>query len=153
MYCNSTIMANNNTPCLTIPTEKMLEKLIIEEEQIRMSQEYQEECTKVKDIPNGWLEVTNQMQIDLVKKHGFTSEMNCDIACNMLRRARYLYPNNKIFTEVPVYVKNNKANKGKYKKGDNIPNIKLFNQCGQEAMLHHLLDINKPTIIFGGSHT
>ena len=146
-------MTDNNKLSLTIPTEKMLEKLIIEEEQIRMSKEYQDQCTLVKDIPNGWLDVTQKMQIDLIKKHGFVSEMNCDVACNMLRRARYLYPDNKIFTEVPVYVRNNKANAGKYKEGDHVPDVKLFNQCGQEVMLHHLFDDIKPTIVFGGSQT
>jgi len=138
---------------IKVPTERMLELMIIEEEHIRQSVEYQNECTSAKDIPNGWLAVTEQMQQDLVKKFGFDDDISCDIACNMLRRAQYDYPNNKIFKEVPVYVRNNKANMGKFTEGDFVPNITIHKRCGSEIKLHDLLDDSMPTLILASSHT
>ena len=142
-----------NLDYLKIPNEKMLELMIIEEEKIRQSIEYQNQCDNVKNIPNGWLDITKNMQEKLVKKYGFQDEISCDIACNMLRRAQYIFPNNNIFREIPVYVRNNKANKGIFVVEDNIPNININTKCGQEIKLHNLLSENKPTLIIASSHT
>ncbi len=80
------------------PNEKMLEKLIKEEAMIRMSKEYQDECTAVKDIPNEWLNVTEKMQQKVAKNNEFDDDKykSCHITCNMMRRARahILFPDN-----------------------------------------------------------
>ena len=133
-----------NQYTLKIPTEKMLELMVYEEEKIRMSKEYQDECTRVKDIPNGWLDVSIDIQKRVAKKFGFNDDISCDIACNMLRRARYIYPNNDIFKKVPVYVRENKANEGKFKVDDKIIDIKLFDICNQEINISEIL---KPDIL------
>lgn len=138
---------------IKIPTEKCLEQMIIREEEIRMSKEYQDECSKVKDVVNGWLDVTAKMQSELVKEFGFTDEVSSDIAVNMLRRARYLYPDNNIFKTVPVYVRENKANEGKLKENDECPNIQLFTNCKQQIKLHDLLENDTLNVIFASSHT
>lgn len=138
---------------LKIPTEKTLELMIIEEEKIRQSSEYQNKCSEVKNTPNGWLNVTANMQEELVKKYGFDDQISCDIACNMLRTARFIFPNNDIFWQVPVYVRNNKANNGIFNVNDIIPNLKIHNICGQEIELHQLLNQDKPNLILASSHT
>src|ERR1700744_1826785 len=107
---------------IKIPDEECLERLVEEEEIIRTSKEYQDACTDVKDIPNGWLQVTEQMQKNLVKKYGFDDTISCDVACNYLRRAQYLYPNNPKF-KMPLYVKNNKANNGTLEINNIVPII------------------------------
>jgi len=137
---------------LRVPTETELEQLVIREEEIRMSKEYQEECTKVKDIPNGWLDVTRKMQEKLVSDFGFVGEPTHTIACNMLRRARYIFPENKIFTTVPVYVRQNKANDGTLNIGDDPPDIKLHNLDGSIVHLKDIID-DKINIFFSGSET
>lgn len=138
---------------IKIPNENVLELMIKEEEKIRMSVDYQNLCTQVKDIPNGWLNITEKMQLELVKKYGFDDPISNDIACNMLRRARYIFPNNKIFTQVPVYVRCNKANKGNFIEGDIVPNILIHKKCGENIQLQNLLNLEKPTLIIGSSHT
>jgi hypothetical protein len=138
---------------IKIPNEQTLEKMIIEEEQIRNSKEYIDKCTEVKDIPNGWLTVTGQMQTDLVKRYGFTDEMSCDVALNRLRRASTIYPNNKIFKEVPVYIRNNKAQEGYLKEGDIAPNIILHTIDTNKIELKDLLQDNKITLLIGSSLT
>jgi hypothetical protein len=135
-----------------LPTERDLEKMIIEEEKIRMSKEYQKICTSVKHIPNGWLIETDKMQQELVKRHGFSDEISCDIAVNKLRRARYIYPDNPIFKS-PVYVRENKANKGTMNDGDEVPNISIFSVDKCETKLHDLLKTDKLNILIGASAT
>lgn len=107
---------------LKIPNEQLLELMIAEEEKIRTSKYYQDKCTAVKNIPNGWLKVTEEVQNDIAKKYGFTDKMSCDIACNMARRAHILYPNNQKFQKVPLQVRNNKAMLGNLILGDIPPN-------------------------------
>lgn len=138
---------------IRVPTEAELEKLVIEEEKIRMSVEYQEACSKASSIPNGWLQVTADMQMNLVKRFGFDDNLSSSIACNMLRRARYLYPDNKIFKEVPVYVRENKANMGTLKEGDEIPNINIHTIDGKEIKLHDIINNDKINMFFTGSET
>jgi len=139
------------------PNEKMLELMIIEEEKRRMSKEYADECTSVKDVPDGWLAVTDNMQKSVVKSFGFVNEMSCDIACNMMRRANIIYPDNKIFKEVPLYVRNNKANQGNLNVNDPMPDFLVYD-IEQENKTHKLSDLvssenKKMTVIFFGSHT
>lgn len=138
---------------IKIPTEKGLELMIIEEEKIRTSKEYQNLCTKVKNIPNGWLDVTEQIQINLVKKYGFIDSISCDVACNHLRRAQYMYPNNPIFKQVPTYVRENKANIGTLDVGSIVPNITLHSHDLSTIKLHDLILEGKLNIIFASSET
>jgi hypothetical protein len=137
---------------LVEPNEQILEKMVMREEEIRMSQEYKQACTNVKDIPNGWLNVTKDVQVQVAKEFGFTDEINCEIACNRLRRAQYIYPNNKIFTSGPVYVRQNKARVGDLKEGDKLPNTTIYDGIN-EHNLHDITDDAKINIIFGASHS
>lgn len=138
---------------IKVPTKETLLKMLVEEEKIRLSKEYQDECTKVKDIPNGWLDVTSKMQYDLVKKFGFDDEMSCDIACNRLRRAQYLYPDDDRFKTTSLYIRNNKARQGEYKVGDEVPDMVLHNLKNEEIKLHELFKNDKLNIILAASTT
>ena len=137
---------------IKIPTEKQLELFIEEEEKIRMSKEYQEKCTEVKNIPNGWLKVTADVQKNIVMKYGFTEEINCDIALNYLRRARYIYPDNQKFKS-PVYVRENKANMGTFKKGDNFVDIDMYDINKKNIKLSELIKNDTYNLILASSHT
>jgi hypothetical protein len=137
---------------LKIPTEQTLELFIKDEEEARRSKWYQDECTRVKDIPNGWLDVTAKLQESIVKKYGFDDPVSMTIALDRMRRARYIYPDNPVF-KMPLYVVNNKANAGTYKDGDDIPDIQLHKRCGQEISFKDLCQPDKSTVVFVGSHT
>lgn len=147
------VVIENGSIKYKIPSEEQLENMIEEEEKIRLSKEYIDACTEVKNIPNGWLKVTSKMQEDLVKRYGFDDQISCDVACNYLRRASYIYPDNPNFKKV-LYVKNNKASEGKLRVGDYAPNAHLFTLDKDETNLHNLLNMNdKTNIIFGSSAT
>lgn len=140
---------------IKIPTKETLLKLIKEEERRRFSKEYQDDCTAVKDVPNGWLEVTQQMQEKLVRDFGFDDDISCDIACNRLRRAPYIYPNDEEFKTIPVYVRENKANKGKLNVGDELPNVQVCDMDGNTFMLHDIVgtDEKKVNLLIASSAT
>lgn len=136
---------------LKVPNEQLLEKMIEEEEQIRTSKYYQDKCTEVKNIPNGWLTVTEDIQKNIVKKYGFTDQMSCDVACNMARRAHILFPNNKKFRD-RVQTRNNKAIQGCLEVGNIVPNVSLYDLNNDSTSLHEITG-NTTTIIFAGSQT
>lgn len=137
---------------IKIPNEKQLEQMIMKEEEIRMSDEYRQMCTDVKDEVNGWLRVTKEMQQRLVRDFGFSQDIECDIACNYMRRAHLLYPNNEIFKTVPLQVRNNRAKQGNLRVNDPVKNILLYDLTNNPINMHNILT-NKPNIIMLGSHT
>lgn len=139
---------------ISIPSESDLEEMIILEESARRSEEYIQSCTNVASVPNGWLTVTANLQEQIIKSKGFgQNPLSMQIALNKLRRARYYYPENPIFL-TPLYVANNKANKGSNSVGDLIPDICLYDLNSNPINLHSIIS-NKTikTIIFAGSHT
>jgi hypothetical protein len=99
-------------------TEKELEKLSLEEDEMRRSQWYVDECSRVKNIPNGWMDVTAQVQKDVISKY-YNNEI-ADIIMYYLRRAHHIFPENIVFQN-RIQVKYNRANIGKLKKGDTVP--------------------------------
>ena len=133
-------------------SEETLELMAQMEEFIRMSQEYQNECTKVKDIPDGWLTVTANVQKKVANHFGFTDEINNEIARNDLRRAHITYPNNQIFKQ-SIYVRNNKANIGTLHENDIIPDISLRTVENKIINFNELIEKDKINIFFGASHT
>lgn len=143
----------NKQIIIKIPNEQLLEKMTKQEEEIRMSKNYQDRCTEVKNIPDGWLKVTEEIQKDIVKRNGFIDQISCDITCNMLRRAHLIYPNNEKFQKIPLQVRNNKAKQGNLSEKDNVPDCNLYNLAGRITNLYELIDNIKPIIIFAGSQT
>ncbi len=146
-------MANG---CLRLPSWSDILNIAKLENEIRYSDEYINQCDEARNIPNGWLDVTNTMQEKLVSDyfstHGF-SLCAVPIGLSMLRRLQVTHPHETTVQDL-LYIKNNKANVGKYKKGDDITDIQLWYDNGtQSIQLYDLLSDEKPTIIFGASHT
>jgi len=138
-------------PC-KIPT---LEQLIImaeKEKKIRLSQEYIEMCDTVADVPNGWLQVTSNMQESLAREIGFTSELENSIAVNRLRRAHILYPDEKTFQD-SIQVKNNLANEGQYIVGSILPNFEICMIDTTKIHLYNILNKKKLNLLIGSSHS
>lgn len=143
---------------LNLPSNDDILQIVKIEGKKRLSDEYIEKCTLVKDEVNGWLRITSEMQTQivtdyLINKYGKTSDMSIDIGVNMLRNAQYLYPDNPDVQNL-VYVKNNKANQGRFKAGDKLEDMMIWNIEGkQENSLFNLLSSDKTNIIFAASHT
>jgi hypothetical protein len=136
---------------IKIPKKETLIEMLKEEEKRRFSSEYQIACTAVKHIPNGWLDITAKMQQSIATDFGFDDEISNDIACNHLRRAQYMYPNDPEFKSIPVYVRENKANEGTLKVGDDIPNVVLYDMNHNKRLLHDLIDLKKINLCIASS--
>ena len=141
-----------------LPCPDDIIKIAEREGKIRLSKEYIDECTAVKDEVNGWLRITGEMQKRIVTEYlqeiyGEATPAGIDIGVNMLRNAQVLFPDNDIVQNL-VYVKNNKANIGRFKAGDKLEDIKLHTIDGKsEISLFDLLSDDKINIVIAASHT
>ena len=130
--------------CITIsrPSETLLEEMVRAEAKMRLSKEYIRRCDEAVDVPDGWLEVTNQMQRELVQsfaqKHDFNNVISIELALDDMRTAHHQYPNNAVFRKVPVYVRENKANSGYLREGDQMVDTKIFDIDGNAMRLSDL---------------
>ncbi|CAG8479977.1 2613_t:CDS:2, partial [Racocetra fulgida] len=110
---------------LKLPTTKEeLLALLREEERRRMSPELQELYRKVGNDPTcgkDWMDITDQMQHDLVREFGYSDE-----AVQLMRRAPQLYPDDPEFRTTQVYVRNNIAHIGNLKEGMQAPDCPLI---------------------------
>jgi hypothetical protein len=137
---------------LGLPSHNDIIEIVKEEGQIRLSKDYIRKCDEVANEVNGWLRITDEMQQELVKKYGFTGPA-FHIALNMLRNAQVLYPDNPHVKDL-VYVKNNKANQGRFKSGDKLEDITLWTISGdKQVKLFDMLSKEKPNIVLAASHT
>ena len=143
---------NNVLNFLKLDRTKIL-AILKREEEIRFSQEYITKCSEVSHIPNAWLEVTNNMQKELVKEFGYIDELSNTLAVNVIRRALHIYPDDEEIKNSAVQFRENIASKGKYKLGDTLKNISLHNLDSFKVDLFQLFDLNKPNIMLVGSHT
>lgn len=144
------------TSPIKLPSYEDILEIAKKEGDYRLSQEYINQCDLVADEVNGWLRISGEYQKKLVEEAGFIDPTSKEIALNMLRRAQYLGPikDNSIIRDL-VYVKNNKANQGRFRVGDQLEDTTLYDLDGIETI--KLFDIvsndSIPTIIFAGSHT
>ncbi len=143
---------NNILKFLKLDRNKIL-TILKREEDIRFSQEYLYKCSEVSHIPNAWLDVTDNMQKDLLKEFGYRDELTNTLAVNVIRKALYIYPDDEDIKNSVVHFRENIANKGKYKTGDSLKNISLHDLDNKEIDLFKLLDFNKTNIMLVGSHT
>ena len=143
---------------IELPTKKDVLELCKRENEARYSKEYIAECDAVASKPDAWLtEVTPKMQTNIVRDYLKEKFNNAHphmihIFLSALRTASSRYPEESIVKDM-LYVKNNKANRGKYKAGDDVPNIPVHYCDGRNSLLYDHLNNDKPTIIFAGSHT
>ncbi|CAG8474956.1 1297_t:CDS:2 [Cetraspora pellucida] len=107
-----------------LPTTRVeLLALLREEERRRMSCELQELYRKVGNDPTcgkDWMDITDQMQHDLVREFGYSDE------AQLIRRAPQLYPNDPAFRTTQLYVRNNIARIGNLKEGMETPDCPLI---------------------------
>ena len=141
------------TTILRYPDKDMLIKMLELEESIRMSQDYIDMCDKVKDEINGWLRISDEIQYDIAKKFGYTSQLEQDIAVNLMRGAQNIYPDEPKFKTISVYVRNNLARQGEFNVNDVVPNITIHNEDNSPVALYDTFNKSKPNLLLCSSHT
>ncbi|CAG8555950.1 8934_t:CDS:2 [Cetraspora pellucida] len=151
-------------------TKKELLALLREEERRRMSSELQELYRKVGNDPTcgkDWMDITDQMQHDLVREFGYSDE-----AVQLMRRAPQLYPDDPVFRTTQLYVRNNIAHIGNLKEGMKTPDCPLIpvkysdttvpnlstgltidTNSLKSISLRSLIRSGRPLVLLAGSHT
>ncbi|CAG8475944.1 583_t:CDS:2 [Diversispora eburnea] len=154
------------SPILPDTKEKLL-ALLREEERRRFSPEMQKKYYDVGSDPTSgkdWMDVTDQMQLELVREFGYSDE-----AVQLLRRAPQLYPDDPEFRTTQVYVRNNIANLGNLTEGMPAPDCPLVplessiftaiidnsNNANSPTLvpLRSLCKSGRPLVLLGGSYT
>ena len=105
---------NNILKFLNLDRNKVL-LILKREEQIRFSDSYINKCSQVANIPNAWLDVTDNMQKELVKEFGFVDELSNTLAVNVIRKAKDIFPNDQEIKNSVVHFRENISQKGTYK--------------------------------------
>lgn len=139
---------------LKYPDKAKLIEMLQLEENIRMSQDYISMCDEVKDEINGWLRISSEIQYEIAKKFGYTSQLEQDIAVNLMRGAQNIYPDEPLFKTIPVYVRNDIARKGEFEVNSIVPNIQIHKL--DDMTVINLLDTfsnTKPNLLLCSSHT
>ncbi|GBB84243.1 hypothetical protein RclHR1_10870004 [Rhizophagus clarus] len=139
-------------PMLPTKKEEML-TLLKEEEKRRFSPEIQQQYYKVGSDPTSgkdWMDVTDQMQHDLVREFGYSDE-----AVELLRRAPQLYQDDPAFRTTQVYVRNNIASLGNLKEGMPAPDCPLVPIKDDKTIvqLSSLYQPERPFVLLAGSYT
>jgi hypothetical protein len=164
-------------PILPTKKEEML-NLLQEEEKRRFSPEIQQQYYKVGSDPTSekdWMDVTDQMQHDLVREFGYSDE-----AVQLLRRAPQLYQgkigacsffaialvhlmflllslflDDPAFRTTQVYVRNNIASLGNLKEGMLAPDCPLVPLKDDKNIiqLRSLYQPERLFVLLAGSHT
>ncbi|CAG8659042.1 30137_t:CDS:2 [Racocetra persica] len=105
-----------------------------------------------------WMDVTDKMQYDLVRKFGYSDE-----AVQLLHRAPQIYKDDPTFQTTQLYVRNNIANLGNLTEGMMAPNCQLVpleptteisnTNVLTTISLHSLYQSVKPLVLLGRSYT
>ena len=139
--------------CVYPPPKNKLYEMLKLEEGIRMSPEYSEECTKVKDEVNGWLRISEEVQQQVAHRFGYQDPLSNLLVVNYMRRAPYLFPNDKRFSETQVYVRNNLATWGNLECSQSFPIVPLYNLEKELIDTRSILDKSKYNVIISSSET
>lgn len=126
--------------------------MLQKEEEMRMSKEYSDKCTLVKDEVNGWLRITGELQQKIAYDFGYKDELKNMWVVNMIRRASILYPNDTRFQKTQVYVRNNKA-KDCFKLNQSILNLNIYDLKKNKIPLYDILNSEKSNVIIASSET
>lgn len=123
------------------------------EEKIRMSKEYIEKCSQLKDEVNGWLRISGEIQQQIAYDFGYKDKLKNMLVVNQIRRAPYLYPKDERFQNTQVYVRYNRAKDSMFQINQKIPDVTFFSLREENINLYSLLDFEKHNIIIASSES
>jgi hypothetical protein len=134
------------------PTLEQLIEMVAKEAEFRLNPKYIEECDSVANIPNGWLNVTEKWQKQLILSFGFMEGLEADWALNSMRRARYDYMNEPLL-KIGVHIENNLANRGIYNINDTVPEIGINDMYKNIIKLYDIFSKTQMNLLIASSHS
>ncbi|CAF0719577.1 unnamed protein product [Rotaria sp. Silwood1] len=133
----------STTPKSFIP-KSLLKRMLIRENELRLSDEYQKRYCEAEKISSSssWLNVTDELQRQIIHEFNLDDEMDDALLC--LRCATQIYPDLK---HIPLYVQYNRARDGDLKIGDIAPNVPVVQLNGQQTQLFDGLKSSSTVLI------
>ncbi|CAM4837810.1 unnamed protein product [Rotaria magnacalcarata] len=134
----------------------VLKYLLIQEEQIRLSQETQQLLANIEDRKDiDWMDIVTDLQTELIKKAIGEDATQDEIqyGLHIFRSAHQLYGRDPEFHNLSLYVRHNRAKQGNLKLGDQAVDVRLLNTNGEFVSLLSHCHPNRPLLILAGSYT
>ncbi|CAF3852630.1 unnamed protein product [Rotaria magnacalcarata] len=134
----------------------VLKYLLIQEEQIRLSQETQQLLANIEDRKDiDWMDIVADLQTELIKKAIGEDATQDEIqyGLHIFRSAHQLYGRDPEFHNLSLYVRHNRAKQGNLKLGDQAVDVRLLNTNGEFVSLLSHCHPNRPLLILAGSYT
>lgn len=121
--------------------------MVLRENRLRLSAAWQKRFEEAeRESDTDWLECVGQLQLQVVREFGWP-----DSAVHALRTARSLYPNERFFTEVPLYVRYNRARSGPLEQGSQVPMVQVHDLSGRPVPLWSFGGMSDALVIVAGS--
>lgn len=134
----------------TLPSLETLKAMVLRENQLRLSEEWQERFAAAERSPDrDWLDCVEDLQLQVVREFGMP-----DSSVASLRHARSIHPSERFFLEVPICARYNRARNGPLRVGSEILDVPVANLDGTTISL---LDLGgseqRPLVVIGGSRS
>mmetsp|Transcript_139231 Transcript_139231/g.445024 ORF Transcript_139231/g.445024 Transcript_139231/m.445024 type:complete len:125 (+) Transcript_139231:1278-1652(+) len=111
--------------------------MVAKENELRLSTEWQRKFEAAeRRADTDWLECVADLQLQVVREFEWP-----DATVHALRTARSIFPDDPFFSDVPIYVRFNRARNGPLAQGASVP---------REVPLHCLDGSVVPLLSFGG---
>ena len=121
--------------------------MLIRENELRLSDEYQKRYSEAETTSSSWLAVTDELQQQIIREFNLDGEMDDALSC--LRCATQIYPDLK---QIPLYTRYNRARDGDLQVGDIAPDVPVIQLDGQESHLFDGLQ-SSSTVLISGSYS
>jgi len=137
--------------CDYIIDQEVMKKILIREDELRYSEEYQNDLTINDDLT--WIRnVTEKIQMRALEENGITDPRGLIV----LRNARFKYRNDPSMNKLTVYMRQDRSTRGNLYNGSPAPDARLCTLDGKNITLFEYirsLGGNLPLILLAGSVT
>jgi len=124
--------------------------MLIKENELRKSPETQALYKKAEMTDEtDWMEVTDMLQRQILRDYGL-DEVDLEKGLFSLRTATKRFPE---LSDIPLYVKYNRARQGDLTVGDPAPNVPLVTLDEEKCDLHDYCSSSRPLLLMAGSYT
>jgi len=127
----------------------LLIDMLKREDELRLHSKVQEVYSDIGDDETELSLFTEELQKHV--SHEFMVDPT--IGIELIRCAVSLFPGDEEIKSIPHYVRHNRCFEGNLKNGDVPPNCRVAQLDGTTCNLLDLVDIQRPVVLLGASHT
>jgi hypothetical protein len=140
-----------------LSSRSTMKSMLIYENELRLSSYWQGRFSAVEnDLFRDWIDEIDELQKVVVQK--FLPSSLCEnetaikFAINILRSCQTLFPGDRELVDIALYIKYNRARRGKMKVGDQVENVDLYEYTTKlSTSLFSILSCSIPVCLISGS--